>query len=1431
MPDSLGTITVPEITPSGTWPLEVRYGAVRQLAPKVVIHTFGSANEKVEQRYLIGNGERSFQLQYPRLPKASIEAALQFWRDRKGAVETFALSYPLEEGGTATPTVRFAENAISISRNAQGGGSLSVTFVEVPTSFPTYTVAATLDRFPDGTLATALLAQAQEIIPLIRIRPKLAPGQTYADNIFLSDRRCTVAGQLYQARLLEWSGISQAIGGENDTARFVFGNADGVLELLAADIDLSDASIEFALYHVGTQIRLNLWKGEISEFDPDESGRTFTVSATDIAGALNEFCPQRVVDRSCWKNFKDGVNCTYAGVETACDKSWARCTELANTDQFGGVFVQPQGVNIKDNASGTFGIGRRPFTATSIINDSIYGKPLQHVYTDAPLPVPLLIASGREEGDFYAGLGIVGEGPISAYDADGLQHRFDGQPPHGPLPLGLRRSHGHDPVQNNDPDPNSQFFSLGEGTPQTYDVYKAAGVAFVDIRRTDAKGQQLSKVQDHAGTASVSGGLGGWYWPDASTRAWAAPMTSPVWIAVNEWLRTKQVFNASQAAQEATFNVAEAIAAAAVASDVVPVVIGSGTETQFRFRGTLSEQKPLKDQLQEILNNCLGYYYVANGKLRIGLRYNASAVEAFTAGNIIADSLRLRRSANRAKFNQLSVQFADAEFTYQTNTVTSQNEDHRKRYGHRQAQSMNLLGTFTKSQAARISETRLREALGGITADEWKKQRSVSFRTTILALDVEPGMVCSLTHAKAPGGAINFRVKRVVWNGDWSVDVEGDYVCASMYDLTVGPKPADVGVTPAPVESFEAVPGDIQPISGDAFLFTVSDVSDSNGVQRKSIEVTYNPPASLAIFAGLSAWLETPSGVYPVGDADYNGDGSGSTPGRYGTAIFVAPPPAVTESWKLYLVSRSRAYRKPLALSTATTPSPYVTMSVDPVDPIGTGTPAENVSTVAGTVFYNGDRWGLNISVTFGASRANIAKAVVIVRGPTNFGTSVDREAYTFLAPGSGDYSATIGGEWLRAGSAHTFYMLVQTYNAQGNPTESPISSSLITVNPVNNTTQATATSASVWYETTADGVGVFGFAVGFTQANDGDTSHTEIWIEAYDSVTAQYRKEQLYTQTGPGGGDNGYAITGRGNLVDATPASAWNFRITFYTITKAGNRKSSPPQTVVSVTPQTGALKLNRADASTVGDALTISGGKLLVADSGITTSKLNALAVTASKLGTGAVETAKIAALAVTANELASSSVTAVKIANAAVGSAAIANLAVGNAAIADGAINNAKIQDATIQSAKIASLNAEKINAGTITVGAGGMSFVGNGGISINSAGSITTVNSAGVAAISVYPFNGLYGWTMSGGFGGYIDYTPGMSNPYVNSGQLRVGGTEVVSSLRKGTFAGLQHSGNWQPPIAVVSLSVPLSYTRAISVFDSFNSFLGYVPIFT
>jgi hypothetical protein len=90
-------------------------------------------------------------------------------------------------------------------------------------------------------------------------------------------------------------------------------------------------------------------------------------------------------------------------------------------------------------------------------------------YTDSAMPVNAKIALGREESDFYAAVGIVGEGPLGAY---GTGHKLDGQYHHGfPGPLGLLESLGADP--------NPTPFGIDTDNP----VERAAGTAFVMLRR------------------------------------------------------------------------------------------------------------------------------------------------------------------------------------------------------------------------------------------------------------------------------------------------------------------------------------------------------------------------------------------------------------------------------------------------------------------------------------------------------------------------------------------------------------------------------------------------------------------------------------------------------------------------------------------------------------------------------------------------------------------------------------------------------------------------------------------------------------------------------------------------------------------------------------------------------------------------------------
>jgi hypothetical protein len=71
---------------------------------------------------------------------------------------------------------------------------------------------------------------------------------------------------------------------------------------------------------------------------------------------------------------------------------------------------------------------------------------------------------------------------------------------------------------------------------------------------------------------------------------------------------------------ETFFDVQAALDAAAICNDSVTKLVGSGSETQFKFRGVLQEEKPLRDWLQEVLMNCLGYYTFSFGKLKIGIR-------------------------------------------------------------------------------------------------------------------------------------------------------------------------------------------------------------------------------------------------------------------------------------------------------------------------------------------------------------------------------------------------------------------------------------------------------------------------------------------------------------------------------------------------------------------------------------------------------------------------------------------------------------------------------------------------------------------------------------------------------------------------------------------------------------------------------------------
>ncbi len=869
MADQIGNINVPEIAASGTFPIVPEFPYGRASHPDVAIHQFGSGNVKIEQRFLLGTGARHFTVRRTWLNDTQRIALRNFWESKYGPYGAFTYNAPNDDGnGTTAYTCRFANEPLSWQMVADWVCSVGVNLIEIPANPPTYTLNSTVTRFPSGALATALLSQVQQVIPLIKILPLTAGYPA----IYVSDRRCTVGAQLYLPRLIDFDGITQGMGNESDDATFVFGNADRVMRDLANDVDLYRASVEFSLFHVGTGIKIDLWKGDIVDWSLD-AGPEFQVRASDGLYESNLPYPTRKISRTCWKAFNTQA-CPYSGhgaldlvhfpdaAANSCDKNYDTpngCLAHGMKKYYGGIIAEPQGVRIKDNSTGVWGFGRSTLTSTSIVADSIYDQVLPEVYTDTEMPVNCKVAAGRDESDFYEALGIVGEGPLVAYtpthyedkDGDGnaetlVGHTLDGQAHHG-FPkndYGLRLVLGSDPAGDTD------FFSLDQSGNQTggdfrkvysgNSTYKdnfAAGTAFVVIRRSDSKGLQLSKPGDHAMIATVAQGLRGWTWDDPDTPVYGPALTNPVWIAVNMLLRARGLRLGADATHDqlvaaaTLFDAQAASDAAAICNDSVTKMVGAGTETQFAFRGALQEEKPLRDWIQEVLMNCLGYYTFAFGKLRIGIRENSSAVEAFTEGNILFASLQL--APVKPSFNHLTANFADQDFAFVNNSVAVYDIGHAVLIGGGAGptylkSSVNLSGTSTKSQAARIISTRLREELGGISASEWKAARQIGFKTTVLALNTEPGMVCSMTHADMPGGAGEFRVVSWKLNKDFSIDVQGRTTTDSMYDLVTGPKPADVVPEPVPEEIMydTGVPGIVSgtPKLGDYGTIALDDI-------------------------------------------------------------------------------------------------------------------------------------------------------------------------------------------------------------------------------------------------------------------------------------------------------------------------------------------------------------------------------------------------------------------------------------------------------------------------------------------------------------------------------------------------------------------------------------------------------------------------------
>ena len=119
-----------------------------------------------------------------------------------------------------------------------------------------------------------------------------------------------------------------------------------------------------------------------------------------------------------------------------------------------------------------------------------------------------------------------------------------------------------------------------------YNLVFAAGVAFCEIRRTKPHSDPLTSPGQHTMIASISQGRTAYAWTAPEARTTIPGCTNPFWVGINTYLGALGILGADSDAQEGACDVQAAVAAAAIADATVTRIIGTGPETQFRFKGT-----------------------------------------------------------------------------------------------------------------------------------------------------------------------------------------------------------------------------------------------------------------------------------------------------------------------------------------------------------------------------------------------------------------------------------------------------------------------------------------------------------------------------------------------------------------------------------------------------------------------------------------------------------------------------------------------------------------------------------------------------------------------------------------------------------------------------------------------------------------------------
>jgi phage-related protein len=219
--------------------------------------------------------------------------------------------------------------------------------------------------------------------------------EIYLDSSVLryADQAINWNGNAYAGRVRSRSAIRRSMAAEFDRVTVTFSNVDLAMASVLLNNHIEGARL--VIRRVDRTVAndsIVLFDGRIerpAKIDEESAA----IEAVQILGSIDQDAPGRNFSKPCVWKFK-GPQCGYLGAEATCDKSWARCSQLGNTNRYGGFRFIPHG--------GTFqyqDVEKKRFLLLFWRKKKSTVTQAFGAVDDTPYDVPIPIVLGRTECD------------------------------------------------------------------------------------------------------------------------------------------------------------------------------------------------------------------------------------------------------------------------------------------------------------------------------------------------------------------------------------------------------------------------------------------------------------------------------------------------------------------------------------------------------------------------------------------------------------------------------------------------------------------------------------------------------------------------------------------------------------------------------------------------------------------------------------------------------------------------------------------------------------------------------------------------------------------------------------------------------------------------------------------------------------------------